>query len=638
MSRLSAANGAPPVRQDFRNGETLSAQVRLLYASAHVGVAVTVIASTVLGYLEWGIASRIEVLCWWIYMILVSLWRFTLARRYGRDSGADAEAGRWRTAFAVGAGLAGAGWGAAGFFLYQEAHLANQVVLIFVLGGMMLGAASLLAARPEAFLAFLIPTGLAPTARLLFEGDESHLVMGLLTAVFTLATLVTTLRIYRTIDSSIRLQFENRELVEDLRAAKTQTEALNEALELRVRERTAELHHSTEQLKAEIAQRKNMEEELIRARKLESLGVLAGGIAHDFNNFLTVVQGNIEVAKLKLGDPGHPIQEILDQASSTCRRAAFLSSQLLTFAKGGAPVRRLVSVGKLVLDAVQLARAGTPTSITVDIAEDLYFAKVDPGQIGQVLHNILLNAQQAMPQGGIIEVSAANFTLSDSAVFDPRVRISIRDYGCGIPADVLPRIFDPYFTTKRGGNGLGLATAYSIIAKHDGHIFVESEPGEGTEFIIDLPACRESPAPESPIVVDFQTGKERILVMDDEEALRKLLEAVLGNLGYETVTARDGAEAIALYEAAKAAGRCFDAVLLDLTVSGGMGGTEAAAKLREIDPAAKLIVSSGYSDATVMSEFARYGFEAVLPKPWTALDVSQVLRSVLVVHPDRKPD
>jgi two-component system cell cycle sensor histidine kinase/response regulator CckA len=312
-----------------------------------------------------------------------------------------------------------------------------------------------------------------------------------------------------------------------------------------VKERTAELHWSAEQLRAEITQRERIEDELLRARKLDSLGVLAGGIAHDFNNFLTVVLANVEFAKMQL-DPNEPVQATLDQTTSACERATFLSSQLLTFAKGGTPVRRLVSVVNLVTDAVQLARAGAQSSIEVSISEDLWCAEVDPGQIGQVLHNILLNARQAMPEGGIIEVRAENMVLEDTPGADTRVRISIHDYGCGIAADVLPRIFDPYFTTKLGGTGLGLATAYGIIAKHGGNLSVESKPGDGTIFTIDLPASQASPAPQIPMVAHLQTGTERILAMDDEEAVRKLLETVLKKLGYEVQTARDGAEAIAL--------------------------------------------------------------------------------------------
>jgi signal transduction histidine kinase/CheY-like chemotaxis protein len=536
--------------------------------------------------------------------------------------------------------LAGTGWGGAGILLYPEAHLTNQLFLVFILGGMMLGAGSLLAPRPEAFLAFLTPTGLIPTVRLLVHGDEMHVAMGLLAGVFTFATLITTWRVHRTIDLWLSLQFENRDLVEDLRTAKNQTEAMNQALELRVQDRTAELHRSTEQLRAEIAQREQMEEELLRARKLESLGVLAGGIAHDLNNFLMIIQGNIELAKTHL-DVRDPVQGLLDQIAGAYQRAALLSSQLLTFAKGGAPIRRLISVAELVTDAVGLARAGAPTSITVHIAEDIGFAQIDPGQIGQALHNILLNARQAMPEGGIIDVRAErleNVTFPNTSVADPRVRISIRDYGYGIPADVLPRIFDPYFTTKQGGTGLGLATAYAIVAKHGGQISVKSKPGEGTVFNVDLPASDKSPEPATPIVNNMQTGTERVLVMDDDEAVRYLLGIVLSQLGYEVQTARDGAEAIVVYEQAMAGGKRFDVVLLDLTVSGGMGGIETAARLKEMDPSAKLIVSSGYSDAPVMSDFGNYGFDAVITKPSTAAEISATFQRVLVADPDRKYD
>ncbi len=497
----------------------------------------------------------------------------------------------------------------------------------------MLGAAFILAARPEAFLAFLIPTGTVPALRFIFHGDQTHLAMGLLATVFTVAVVVTTKRIYQTIESLLKLQLDNRELVNDLRAAKDHAEALNEELERRVEDRTAELHHSNQQLRSEIQQREQMEEEVLRGRKLESLGVLAGGIAHDFNNFLTVIQGNIELARNELS-PSDGARAILDRSTKACQRAAFLASQLLTFAKGGVPVRRVVSIRSLVMDAVHLVRAGTPVSITVDIAEDLRCAEVDPGQIGQVLHNILLNAREAMPEGGVIEVAARNAetTGSDAA---HRIQISIRDHGPGIPAEVLPRIFDPYFTTKSGGTGLGLSTAHSIVAKHGGHISVESGPGEGTLIDIDLPACAESAEPEAAAGSSAECGRERILVMDDEEALRNLLQAVLGDLGYDVQLARDGAEAIALYQGAEGAGRRFDAVILDLTVSGGMGGMEAAARLKEIDPSARLIVSSGYSDSPVMADFARHRFDGVIPKPWTAAYVAKVLRTVLAARPER---
>jgi CheY-like chemotaxis protein len=297
----------------------------------------------------------------------------------------------------------------------------------------------------------------------------------------------------------------------------------------------------------------------------------------------------------------------------------------------------VVSVAQLVTDAVHLARTGSPIRIEVTIAEGLWSAQVDPGQIVQVLHNILINARDAMPGGGTIEVCAENIPGNP----DPQVRISIRDYGCGIPPDVLRQIFDPYFTTKAGGSGLGLATAYAIVGKHGGRISVESTPGAGTVFTVDLPALDlpaslENPESQAPVAVPIQRGAERLLVMDDDEPLRILFTAVLTSLGYDVQAAADGAEAVALYETAKATDRGFDAVVLDLTVTGGMGGVEAAAKLKELDPSLKLIVSSGYSDAPVMSHFAQYGFDAVIVKPWTVKEMSEVLRRVLVADPVRR--
>jgi signal transduction histidine kinase/ActR/RegA family two-component response regulator len=629
------ASGARVNRESSKE-QLLSAQLRLLYANTNLSAVVNILAATILGGLQRGVVRGSVVLAWWLYIAVISLARFVFGLRYQRASPNPTELDKWRLAFTIGVGLSGAGWGAAGVLLYPPAHLANQVFLIFVLGGMMLGASSVLAPRPEAFFTFLIPAGLVPAVRLVLEGDRTHIAMGLLAGVFTLATLVTTRRIYRMVDTSLRLQLENQDLVDDLRTANQQTAALNQALEVRVQERTAELNQSTEQLRTEIAQRQQTEEELLRARKLESLGVLAGGIAHDFNNFLTVVQGNIEVAKVQLaGD--EPARGFLDQAASACQRAKFLSSQLLTFAKGGAPVRRVVSIAQLVMDAVHLARTGSPIGIEVEIAQGLWSAEVDPGQIGQVLHNILINAREAVTGGSNIEVRAENVGIpANPGDPESRVRISIRDYGHGIPADILRRIFDPYFTTKPGGSGLGLATAYAIVIKHGGHISAESTPGAGTVFTVDLPASLETPLSEAPDAVPVQSGTERLLVMDDDGALRILFKAVLTQLGYDVQTAGDGAEAIALYESAKALGNGFDAVLLDLTVTGGMGGMEAAARFKELDPTLKLIVSSGYSDAPVMSHFAEYGFDAVILKPWTVKEMSEVLRRVLVADPVSK--
>jgi signal transduction histidine kinase/CheY-like chemotaxis protein len=603
----------------------------LLYLNANAAVGVTVGVGSVLSYLQWDVISHAVILTWLVYMLAVSLARFTLARLYWRAAPASANIRFWGTAFTIGTGLSGAGWGAAGVLLYPEVHLTNQLFLAFVLGGMMLGAGSILAARPEAFFAFIIPTGLPIAVRLLLQADDLHRAMGLLALIFIAATLITTWHIFVTVRSSLHLQFENQALVADLQDANQQAERLNQELELRVQERTTQLHQANEKLRAEIDQRRQMEEELLRARKMEAIGVLAGGIAHDFNNFLTIVQGNIELAKLDV-EPRNPACEILDRTAAACQRAASLATQLLTFGKGGAPVRRAVSVRRLVTDAVELARAGANVSLAVDIAHDLWHAEIDAAQISHALQNILINARQAMPQGGVVEVHAENVVLGAGSLplsQGKYIRISVRDYGSGISPDHLPRVFDPYFTTKPTGSGLGLATAYSIVAKHQGHITVQSTLGVGTTFRIYLPAVDSRLDLEEPPVEVLHSGSGRILIMDDEEALRSLLTLILTRLGYEVVSAGDGAEAIVLYESARNSGRGFDAVLLDLTVPGGMGGIEAAVKLKELDPSARLIASSGYSDAAVISGFRNFGFSEAIPKPWTLTQISEILKRVL---------
>jgi PAS domain S-box-containing protein len=380
----------------------------------------------------------------------------------------------------------------------------------------------------------------------------------------------------------------------------------------------------------DITERKRMEEDLIRTEKLESIGILAGGIAHDFNNILTAILGNVYLARMQV-KPEDEIFDLLNEAEMASRRAETLTKQLLTFAKGGVPVKETASIEDIIKEASLHGLRGSKSSCEIFMAEDLWPAEVDIGQISQVINNIVINANQAMPSGGIIRIEADNQMLDDKQDFPIEqgryIRISIADQGVGIAEKHLLDVFDPYFTTKREGSGLGLATTYSIIKKHGGHITVESQLGVGTTFHIYLPASDKAmPEKGEERMIN---GKGRILVMDDQPSLRKIVGRMLENLGYESEVAEDGAEAIRKVEEAQKTEKPFDAVILDLTVPGGMGGKEVIKKILDMDPELKAIVSSGYSDDPVLSNFQEYGFRGVIPKPFESQSLGKVLHEVL---------
>ena len=408
-------------------------------------------------------------------------------------------------------------------------------------------------------------------------------------------------------------------------------------LESIVQKRTVELVQSNAQLKREINNRKQAEEkknkfeaQLHHAQKMESIGTLAGGIAHDFNNILTMILGNVSMAKLRVS-PEDEIFDLLSEAETASVRAQTLTKQLLTFAKGGAPLKETASIKDILKESSHFVLRGSKSSCESSIAEDLWPAEVDVGQISQVINNIVINANQAMPKGGTIQVAADNLIIEDRHDLPIKpgryIRISIKDHGVGIAEDHFLNIFDPYFTTKQEGSGIGLATTYSIIKKHDGHITVKSRLGVGTTFHIYLPAS-DKIVPEKE-KVKLIKGQGRILVMDDEASLRKVVGRMLKNLGYESEFAKDGAEAIRIYKEAQASEKPYHAVILDLTVPGKMGGKDAVKKLLEIDPEVKAIVSSGYSDDPVLSNFQEYGFKGMMPKPFTSRLLSKVLHDVL---------
>jgi len=383
----------------------------------------------------------------------------------------------------------------------------------------------------------------------------------------------------------------------------------------------------------DITEVRKLEEEIQKTEKLQSVGNLAGGIAHDFNNYLTGIMGNISLAKRYVEPKGKAIER-LEEAEKASIRARDLTQQLLTFSSGGAPIKKTISIRKLIEDTVGFAMRGANVKPEFSLPDDLWVIEADEGQLNQVISNIIINAVQAMPQGGIVNVEAKNLVISRRRTLPlPRgnyVEISVRDYGIGITKEQLTRIFEPFFTTKQKGSGLGLATSYSIIKNHDGHITVESKLGAGTTVHVYLPASMETaPIREEGIEETILVGKGRILVMDDEEIIQQFLHSGLTGIGYEVVLTKDGAEAIECYSKAKESGQPFDAVILDLTIPGGMGGKEAIKKLLEIDPDARVIVSSGYATDPVMADYRKYGFSAVITKPYVIEQLNETLYKLL---------
>jgi len=376
-----------------------------------------------------------------------------------------------------------------------------------------------------------------------------------------------------------------------------------------------------------------MEQELLKARQLESLGLLAGGIAHDFNNYLTAMLGNITLARREVGEGSDLFRRLVDAEKATLR-AKGLAQLLLTFSKGGHPVREPAFLGDLLRESADFALQGSKVTCGFRIAEDLLPAEVDKVQIGQVVSNLIINAVQAMRDSGDILIIAENLAPGEYPNgyrdADRFVCITVQDSGPGIPEDVLPRIFDPYFSTRKEGSGLGLASAYSIVKQHGGTIKVSTVLGEGSRFRIYLPATDKTPKAAEQ-VRDAVPGRlsGRILVMDDDVPVREVAGMMLQLMGCCVEYAGDGIETLEAYRLAMDQERPFDAVLMDLTITGGMGGREAIGRLLEIDPEARVLVCSGFSNDPVMANHRDYGFRGMVAKPYSLEELAAALHQVL---------
>jgi PAS domain S-box-containing protein len=379
------------------------------------------------------------------------------------------------------------------------------------------------------------------------------------------------------------------------------------------------------------AERLELERRLQHAQKLESLGVLAGGIAHDFNNLLGSLFGYLDLARLQNHDA--TITPYLERTFTIYGRAKDLTQRLLTFAKGGAPNRKPGPVASLIREAASFSLSGAAVACTFSLPDDLWWADYDENQLGQVIENLVINAQQAMPQGGTIAIAASNVVIPSAShgVLPPGryLAISLHDNGNGIPPEILPHIFDPFFTTKQHGSGLGLATSYSIIQKHGGTIEVESQQGQGSTFRLLIPAIEPQLPQEAGTDPAVTTGHGRILVMDDEECMREVVQEMLTTLGYEVTTVADGTAALAQVHAAHGDGRPFAAVILDLTVPGGLGGRPIAAVLRQSYPNLPLIAASGYAVDPIMANPRDFDFSDRIEKPFRLTELAKLLARVL---------
>lgn len=381
----------------------------------------------------------------------------------------------------------------------------------------------------------------------------------------------------------------------------------------------------------DVTKEKRLEDELLKARKLESVGVLAGGIAHDFNNILSAILGNIELAAKQLPAEEHKIANLLGNAQKATIRASKLTYQLLTFSKGGDPIKETTSLPKLVEDSANFVLHGSHVTCDFSFADNLWMVEADTGQFSQVIQNIVINARHAMPEGGRIKVTCSNVVDPTSEAFlsmheGSFVCITIQDFGVGIPLEIVDKIFDPYFTTKQQGSGLGLAICHSIVSKHDGHILVDSNPGKGTLFTIYLPAANGPESKSTALTKSTTLGRSAfIMVMDDEEMLRSLAHTQLTNLGHKVVLVEEGMQALNLYRELQDRKTPVDLVIMDLTIRGGMGGEEAAKKLLEIDPQAKIIVASGYSNDPIIANYKDHGLCASVSKPF---DLTQLATAI----------
>ena len=710
---------AAALQRDSRRGQILTEQIRLLYSNTNLGAGIPLIAAAILCSLQWEVVPHPVILGWCLYMFLVSVGRFTLGRRYWLSAPSTLKAGRWGTGFAIGAGLAGAGWGAAAILLYQEAHLLNQVLLIFFLGGMMLGAVSFLAPLPAAYIAFIVPTGLAPAVRLAVQGDEAHLAMGLMASLFTLATLITARRIHLTIVSSLNLRFEyqraestlseseerfrnmadtapvmiwvtgpdklctffnkawleftGRTMEQELgngwvagvhpddvdRCIATYTESFDARrsfrMECRMRRADGEyrwvLDSAVPRLapddvfagyvgsSIDITEVKRTQEDTFARQKLESVGTLAAGVAHDFNNLLGTVLAQAELAQAELADGSDP-QEELERIRYVSIRGSEIVRQLMIYAgKERDDPSGPVDVSRIVREMHELLKVSVSKHVVLemDLGINLPAVQASPAQLRQVVMNLITNASEAIgDRKGLIRVTTRPVTvgrdsigtISEGLADGDYLQMEVSDTGSGILTETRSKIFDPFFSTKSVGRGLGLAVVQGIVRGLRGEIRLDSQPHIGTTFQILLPCIKTAAA----TLWDDTAHEESaalsravtILVVEDEDPLREAVVKILRRKGFSVIEASDGSSAL---EAIQMLKNPIDVLFLDLNLPGAPC-RQVFEEAKQVRPEMKLIVTSAYSEDMAAASL-QGKVEHFLRKPYQLRELVDLLRQVL---------
>ena len=611
-----------------------AALVRQLYKHAPIGIVATIANSFILTFILWNVIPHSILISWLSATVSISFLRYLSLCKYWRSSPTSAEACRWATWFIIGIALSGIVWGFAGIFLFSVDSIAHQVFLAFVIGGMVAAAAGTFSIIMKAFLAYSLPA-LAPIIMRFFViGDDIHLAMGAMTLLFGLLMFFTAKRINAAIVSSLKLRFENRDLVESLAVEKKRLEILNTeyADEIVQRKQTENQRKQAEE------EKKKLEAQLRQAQKMEAVGTLAGGVAHDFNNLLTAIICNTQLVLMDAGKD-ESLRKKIEEIEKAGEKAASLTRQLLAFSRKQMIKPEVLDLNEEINETEKMLKRtiGEDIEFQTVLEPELWKVYADFGQIDQVIVNMVVNARDAMPQGGKLIIETANADLDknyfrEHAIEEapgPYVILAVSDTGSGMDKETQKHIFEPFFTTKEvgKGSGLGLSTVYGIVKQNNGFIWVYSEPGQGTTFKVYLPKVKGVAEPEEKeqTPVDDVSGSETVLIVEDDDGLRKLAQEVLQSYGYRILAAENGEEALMV-------GKEHEGpihLLLTDVVMPKMGGKEAADRLQPLYPQMKVIYMSGYTDNAIIHHGVLAPGLNFFQKPFSAEGLARKVREVL---------